>query len=482
MLEEVESPKKRKYEYRGRIRASYGSRELFGQWIGAAFGFYVFFYYESVIQLPTLLATVAYVIYSIWNAINDPFVGWLMEKIHMPWERKGYKRFPWMLIGVFPWLISYFFIFFVPADWIATPATVLANQWQIFLWYVISLCVYDTCLTLYDVNVISLFPDKFRDLEERRTVQGFGTILGIVGLVLAFTLPSILFINRDQYAAANYTQAALFSLIVGFFMFLLVLPGIFEDRKVKELYKLRKESGIKEQVEPFFTSSLRVIRDKTFMGKVLFFFGYQVGGVMIQTSALYVSSYILNMKSDAIIFLLGAMLLGALISTPFWTFFAHRINNNRKLSLAAGIILFITFIPMIFIDGLIPWTIALLFFGVGIGGHWYVDPPTMGDVLDDIAVRTGKSQQAIYYGFQSFFIKFGQSFIGITIGISHILTGFTGGNKPQTPLAVFGIRIHTAIVPAILVIITLLIFWKLYKLTPDRVAANKAKLKEMNIR
>jgi GPH family glycoside/pentoside/hexuronide:cation symporter len=479
VIEKVESPKTRKYEYRGRIRASYGSRELFGQWISAAFGFYVFFYYESVIQLPTVLAALAYIIYSIWNAINDPLVGWLMEKVHMPWEKKGYKRFPWMLIGVFPWLISFFFIFFVPADWISA---VQANQWSIFLWYVISLCVYDTFLTLYDVNVISLFPDKFKDVDERRSVQGFGTILGIAGLVLAFTLPSILFINKDQYAATNYTQAALFSVIVGCFVFLLVLPGVFEDKKVRQLYKQRKESGIIEHVEPFFTSSLRVIKDKTFMGKVLFFFGYQVGGVMIQTSALYISSYLLGMKSDAIIFLLGAMLLGALISTPLWTFFAHRINDNRKLSLAAGIILFVTFIPMIFINGLIPWMINLLFFGVGIGGHWYVDPPTMGDVLDDIAVRTGKSQQAIYYGFQAFFIKFGQAFIGITIGISHILTGFTGGDQPQTALAQFGIRIHSAIVPAILVIITLLIFWKFYKLTPEKIIENKAKLKEMNIR
>jgi GPH family glycoside/pentoside/hexuronide:cation symporter len=482
MNEDLEVTSKRKYEYPKRIMASYGSRELFGQWIGAAFGFYVFFYYESTIGLPSLLAMAAYVIYSVWNAINDPLTGWIMEKIHMPWEKRGFKRFPWMVIGMVPWLVSFLFIFLVPAEWITTPATVQAHQWQIFLWYVISLCVYDTCFTLFDVNVISVFPDKFRDLEDRRTVQGFGTILGIVGLVLAFTLPSILFIGKNQYAAANYTQSALFSLGVGFLMFLLILPGVYEDRKVKKLYRQRKESGMVEQVEPFIKSTIRVVKDRTFMSKVLFFFGYQVGAVMIQTSALYVSSYLLGMGSDAIVYLLGAMLLGALISTPLWTFFAHRVNDNRKLSIAAGIILFVTFLPMIFIDGLIPWIIALLFFGVGIGGQWYVDPPTMGDVLDDIAVRTEKSQQAIYYGFQSFFVKLGQSFIGITIALSHVLTGFQGGDVVQTPLAQFGIRIHTAIVPAILVLISLLIFWKYFKLTPDKVAVNKERLKELKIR
>ncbi|MBA7514440.1 Melibiose carrier protein [subsurface metagenome] len=480
MAEELKVSKTKKNANSKIVMASYGSRELIGQWISASFGFTVFFFYENVIGLPTLMAMWAFVIYSIWNAINDPLVGWLMEKIHMPWEKKGLKRFPWIIIGVVPWLISFLFIYLVPTDWYGSTSVVQAHQFQIFAWYVVTLCIYDTFFTLYDVNIISLYPDKFSDMKERRTVQGFGTILGITGLVLAFIIPSLLFI--DTFVAETYVQAATFSVVVGLALFLLVIPGVRENRKVKELYAKRKEAGEEQEVEPFFKSTGRVLRDRTFMIKVIFFFGYQVGGIMIQTSALYISTYILGMSDEAIIYLLGAMLLGALISTPIWTFFAHKINDNRKMSIVAGILLFLTFLPMIFIWGLIPWIIALFFFGIGIGGHWYVDPPTMGDVLDDISVRTGKSQQAIYYGFQSFFIKFGQTFISITIALSHIMTGYIEGAPTQSPFAVFGIRIHTAIVPAILVLITVLLFWKYYDLTPDKVAKNKEKLAEMDLR
>jgi GPH family glycoside/pentoside/hexuronide:cation symporter len=278
----------------------------------------------------------------------------------------------------------------VPPDWYGSAGIVEAHQLEIFLWYVISLCIYDTALTLYDVNVISLYPDKFSGLKERRTVQGYGTILGITGLVMAFILPSMLFI--DTFVAETYVQASTFSVVVGFFLFLLVIPGAYEDKKVRKLYEQRKEIKEAQHLESFLNSNFRVIRDKTFMIKAIFFFGYQVGAVMLQTSALYISAYLLDMGDDAIIFLLGAMLLGALISTPLWTYFAHKTNDNRKLSIYAGFALFITFLPMIFINGLIPWTITLLFFGVGVGGHWYVDPPTMGDVLDDVTVRTGKRQ------------------------------------------------------------------------------------------
>jgi len=479
MTESVEIKKERKYNYPKRIMASYGSRELFGQWISAAFGFAVFFFYENVIGLPTLLAMWAFIIYSIWNAINDPLVGWLVEKIHMPWEKKGFKRFPWMIIGVVPWLFSYLFIYLVPPDWYGSASIVQVHQLEIFLWYVVTLCIYDTALTLYDVNVISIYPDKFSGLEERRTVQSYGTILGIIGLVMAFILPSMLFI--DTFVAETYVQASTFSVTVGFFLFLLVIPGIYEDKKLRKLYEQRKGVKDAQYLEPFFKSNFRVIKDRTFMIKAIFFFGYQVGGVMIQTSALYISAYTLGMGDDAIMYLLGAMLLGALISTPLWAYFAHKTNDNRKMSIYAGFALFITFLPMIFIEGLIPWMIALLLFGVGVGGHWYVDPPTMGDVLDDVTVRTGKRQQAIYYGFQSFFIKFGQTFIAVTISLSHILTGFEEGALTQKPLALFGIRIHVAIVPAILVLITTFLFWKYYKLTPEKVKANKEKLAEMGL-
>lgn len=70
------------------------------------------------------------------------------------------------------------------------------------------------------------------------------------------------------------------------------------------------------------------------------------------------------------------------------------------------------------------------------------------------------------------------------------MTGFVEGapslvelkaRSPTPELALLGIRIHSAIVPAILILITILIFWKYYDLTPDKVATNKAKLKELGL-
>jgi Na+/melibiose symporter-like transporter len=80
--------------------------------------------------------------------------------------------------------------------------------------------------------------------------------------------------------------------------------------------------------------------------------------------------------------------------------------------------------------------------------------------------------------------------IAVVIGIVHSMTGFISGasslkelmaQSASPALALFGIRIHSAIFPAIVVLITTLLFWKLYDLTPDKVAENKRKLDEMGI-
>ena len=482
----MDPTEKKRYENSKFTMASYGTREMFGQWISAAFGFTVFFYYEVVIGLNVLLAALAFGLYSVWNAINDPLIGYLMEKIHTPWEKKwNLKRFPWILIGVIPWILSFMLIFMVPTEWdpIANPS----HNWLVFGWFLFSICIYDTCNTLFDVNVLSLYPDKFRDLDERRTVQGFGTIFGIIGLVLAAIIPPMFITTgvRETYQIASLVTACF-----GIIIFLFVIPGIWENKKTRERNHQRRQMANEVESESFVKSAKKVITNKNFMGKVILFLGYQVGAVMLQYSAFYIVTYILDEEAGAITYLLGAMLLGALISVPLWVILSHKLNDNKKVSIIGAIIMFFTFLPMIFISTMFAWIFVLFLFGVGLGGQWFSDPPTMGDVLDDIAVKTGKREPGIYYGYQAFFIRLAAATIAITIAVVHVLTGFVEGasslaaltaQSPTPELALFGIRIHTAIVPAILIFITTIIFWKLYDLTPDKVEENRAKLKELGI-
>ena len=105
-------------------------------------------------------------------------------------------------------------------------------------------------------------------------------------------------------------------------------------------------------------------------------------------------------------------------------------------------------------------------------------------------MKTGKREQSLYYGFQTFVIRFGEAFKAFVIATAHLATGFKEGNATlaemtnaveNIDLVLFGIRVHTAIVPAILVLICTLLFWKYYDLTPEKVEENRIKLDELGI-
>lgn len=472
------------YEYSKRIMLSYGSRELFAQWISAAFGFTVFFYYESVIGLDVRLAAAAYIIYQIWNSINDPLAGFLMERVVFPWEKKGgFRRMPIIIVSGVLWLLAYLLIFIGPIY-----ADAQVNRWAIFGWYVISLCLYDVFGTLFEVNVTGLYPDKFKGLNERRTVQAMGTMLGILGLVLAAVIPPM-FITTGE--ALTYRNSAFVTFAVGFIFLILIIPGIFETRQVREVYRLRRENLAKQKGQMgFFKTAGIVFSNKRFVGKVILFFGYQVSVVMLQTSALYIVTYLLDSPASTISVLLGSMMGGALISVPLWMVISRRTNNNRVVSLVGGLLLVISFIPMIFVQSLGGWIISLVFFGIALGNQWFMDPPTLADILDDVAVKTGRRDPSIYTSYQALAFKLGQTSIAVVIALVHTRTGFPSGvtslaelvQKSPTPqLALFGIRVHAAIVPAAVALLAVLIFFVLYDLTPKKVMENKKKLEEMGL-
>jgi Na+/melibiose symporter-like transporter len=315
-----------------------------------------------------------------------------------------------------------------------------------------------------------------------------GTNLGIIGLVLAAVIPPM-FITTG--VATSYRSSAMVTFGVGFIFLVLMLPGIFETKKLREVYRLRRENlARQEKPAGFFQTARFVFSNKRFVAKVILFFGYQVSVVMLQTSALYIVTYLLDAPASTISLLLGSMLGGALISVPVWMLISRRTNNNRLVSLAGGFLLPLSFVPMIFINSMLGWIICLVFFGVALGNQWFMDPPTMGDILDDVAVKTGRRDPSVYISYQSLVFKLGQTSIAAVIAIVHTWTDFPAGvtslaelmQKSTTPqLALFGIRIHSAIFPAIVALVATLIFWRLYDLTPTRVMANKKKLEEMGL-
>ena len=92
---------------------SFGFAKFINEFFVMAFGALVFFFYERELGLDPLLAMIGYIIFAIWNAVNDPLVGYLTDR-PFKFTRKWGRRFPFVLFGGIPWILSYILIFTPP--------------------------------------------------------------------------------------------------------------------------------------------------------------------------------------------------------------------------------------------------------------------------------------------------------------------------------------------------------------------------------
>jgi len=111
--------------------ASYGCAKAMNEFFNMAFMAFGFFFYETEIGLNVWYVGLGFVVFAIWNAINDPLVGYLTDR-PFKFTRKWGRRFPWIMIGGVLWVFSYILIFIPPN---VNPQS---GAWILFLWLVVS--------------------------------------------------------------------------------------------------------------------------------------------------------------------------------------------------------------------------------------------------------------------------------------------------------------------------------------------------------
>lgn len=455
--------------------ASYGFNSFSREMLRIAFTTFGFFFYESELGLNVWLIFLAYLIFAIYNMFNDPLVGYLTNK-PFKFTKKWGRRFPWILLGGLPWGFTYMLIF--------TPPTydAVGGAWILFAWLLFTTCLFDTFHSILFVNFQSLFVDKYRSVQERRTASGIYIMIGVIGVALGSILPPLLF-QTTEGTVTNYPSFAFQGLIVAiisFVGFVLAIPGSREDQVTIDLY-LASQTGEREKT-PFFKTLGTALKQTPFVAFMIFYLLYQTLVEMMQASVLYTVKYSLKMDDSATTLIFAAFLIGVLVSTPFWIYYSKKVKNNKKVMLISGLLLAAFTIPITFYRDYWLIVFEMLLWGLAMGGFWIMIFPVSADVIDNAVVATKKREEGVYTGFQQFFGRMGIIIQALTFALIHEFTGFDealGTAQPES--AIWGIHFHQALIPAILVIIGALIFWKWYKLTPEKVRENQEKIKEMGL-
>ncbi len=467
MNEQQKEPSVKK-DYRLWTYASVGCGQMLIEFLLSAFGIRVFDYYENEIGLATGFISLALVLYTVWNMFNDPLAGYLADRPNRFWKKYG-KRFLWIIGGGLPWSFCFILLFIAP------DVDPLTGALPLFLYLLIFLCVYDTLFSIYDPNFNALIPDKFRSDKQRIKQSSFAVGLGLTGTVLGGVIPPLIITYGDR---SSFVVMSIVVAFMGFGFLLLTLPGVRETEEMKQ--RAVEVDAQKERVS-FFKILKSVIKQKSFLAYIAIFTFYQSMSLLMTGSIPYVVRFILHEEAETESLILIGYIIVGLLSIPFWSKIAGKINNNKVMFLIGGVLLVVLSIPFLFVSTIATVMISVALWAIGSIGFWVFMLPVLGDVVDEAAIRNNIRQEGIYMGVRTFFGRLAIIVQAGTFFFIHTLTGFEPGSATQTPLAILGVRLQVALVPMILMLIGVLIFWKLYDITPEKKASIREKLEQLKL-
>jgi Na+/melibiose symporter-like transporter len=426
-----------------------------------AYSTLIFYYYEVEIGLPVLLVSLALIVFALFNMISVPLLGWLTDR-PFRWTRRLGFRAPWIIMSTFPALIFYFFLFTPPH------VDVKTNPWPIFWYMVIFSCLYNIFYSIYRMHYYGGFANIFRGESERKKATMINWLVASPINIVLSVLPFIFIVYGDR---STFVLTAIISISIMLICNILTIPGVIESEEIKNRYI--QGFGIDKGSYRELLSI--TFRSKNFMVSLCSFAGAIIAMGISTASTIYFFKDVLQVPLQQAIIPSIVMYLAMILSMPLWSRFSR--NRDYTTIYLIGIILtLISYIPLLWITTIEELIVVFIIRGIATSCCVLMMMPIVSDCYDEITLACGRHQEATLQSFRTIIYRSSPLFEALVIGLVHFATYYDPTpNAVQTPLAVWGVRVHTALIPILLLIISIIAIL-FYDLKGDKKTALKENL------
>ncbi len=428
----------------------------FAQWfLNAAFNTWVLSFYFVAIRLDIKLIMLAFIIWTLWNAFNDPLIGYLSDRTR---TRIG-RRKPFIILGSIPILIIEIIVWLPPTG----------NQIITFVYLLIILICFDTFYTMVTL-IDSVFPELYTSVEERAEVNTIKQVLATIGLILAFLVPGM-FIGETLSDPSGYPiNGIVTTILVGISLVICIRWGVVE----KEEFKLDHKHEFS-----FFKGIKYTFNNKGFILYTIMFFLFEYIILLYGSVIPLWGENVLEVGSTfETSLLLGSIFIVGIISVILWRYLDVKIGSRKSYAIAM-VLFAVAIIPILFATDFISALLTISTAGIGFGGMLYFIYLIIADVIDEDELKTGVRREGTFFGVTNFFMRLSMVISVLSVSLVFVSTGWETWTPDPNFDILLGIRLLMVLFPMIAIILSLVCLY-FYPFTKSKVDEIKFQLKELH--
>lgn len=430
------------------LKLGYGIGDIGCNIFIVATGMFLLFFLTNVMGIEPAIAGLVLLFPKIWDVISDPIMGGISDATR---SRMGRRR-PYLLYSSIPFGVVFFLMFVAPDS-----GSAAGNALQVGLLFALG-C---TMFTIYNVPYSAMVAEMTDDYNERMAVTSFRMVGSSIGVLLTGGLAMPLVSMGGGGAAGFRFMGAVF----GFLIVCFCLASWWGTRKANSMDVAETKTAFIEQIKI-------AARNTPFKMLMLMYAIQSLAIGILMAGQIYFVKYVMKMPETYVGIISAILFITAIAFIPVWVKIGVKIGKIRAYSIGVGI-LTVMLLSMLLTSASQPLVFYLQMFLLGIGfSSFQLFPFSMlPDTIEFDEMQSGMRREGIFSGVwasgQKTAYAVGPSIVGFTLSLS----GFAAdGLQPET--VVTGIRIVFCVVTALLMVLSLIPFFK-YDLTETRFAEIK---------
>ncbi len=447
------SPKLRPF-----TRIAYGAGELGPAMAGSTMIFFQLVFLTNVAGLRADLAGTVLLIGKIWDAVNDPFIGWLSDHTRGRWGR----RLPWIVASALP------FALFFWLQWIVPGFIDQRNQWGLFAYYALVSLAFNSAYTGLILPHNALTPELSADYDERSRITASRMAFSLGGSVGGLVLALVVFralapaAQTTRYAAFGASVSALALIALAF-----CLAGIWRTVRQRESHRETAEAARPSTPSLGLKAQLRIIlSNRPFLIVCgIYLFSWLAMQFTATILPFYVESW-MGLPAAAFQTLALTVQATALALIPAWGWLSVRLGKKPVYFYGMAFWL----VAQAGLGFVHPGQTALMYLlgfvaGFGISVCYLIPNAMLPDTIEYDELRTGQRREGIFYGFFVFLQKLALALGTFVVGQALHAAGYLSHGpldaipvQPESALA--AIRLAIGPLPAVALLIGIVLTWR----------------------